>query len=238
MFSGTQRGQQHDLRRQRRHLVPRPQAEQRKPHVREHACALDATVRAHERRRPRACARPLAPHRPGAAPSRPRSSSTDRQVHREKFAHVPSVRCCERIQAAERSVSSARRMPRNSRSSMSSASIVTFVCSSPRHHPSWSCSESRRSRASSNVTCASLTVCAICDDMCWDAREFSLTMLWAQAPLGAHLPRSPRAAAIRWEIVTGALDVKRYTIRPLTSRRSVRWNPRAGARSASGRSGA
>ncbi len=185
MFSATHEGSKHDLRWQRRHLLPRPQAEQRQPHVREHARPLDATLLADELGGRRACARPRDRPRPAAAPSRPRSSSTARPGHHEKFAHVPSARCCERIHAAERSVSSARRMPRNSRRSMSSASIVTFVCSSPFHQPASSCSESRRSQARSNVTCASLTVCAICDDMAVDARAFSLTMPWGRAPLDA-----------------------------------------------------
>ena len=44
------RGQQHDLRRQRRHALPRPQPEQREPDVREHTRALEAALRADEAR--------------------------------------------------------------------------------------------------------------------------------------------------------------------------------------------
>ncbi len=75
-----------------------------------------------------------------------------------KFVHVPSARCWERIHAAERSVPGAVRIPRNSRSRMSSASIVTFVCSSPRHQPVSSCKESRCSQARSSAIRASLRV--------------------------------------------------------------------------------
>src|SRR3954451_22601022 len=46
-------------------------------------------------------------------------------------------------------------MPRNSRSSRSSASIVTFVSSSPFHQPASSCSDSRYATAASRVRRAS-----------------------------------------------------------------------------------
>ena len=57
---------------------------------------------------------------------------------------MPSSRCCDRIHCAESCVCSSVRMPRNWRSSRSSASIVTFVCSSPFHQPGSACSESSR----------------------------------------------------------------------------------------------
>ena len=43
--------QQHDLGRQRRHAVPRPQPEQREPHMREDPRALESAMRADEARR-------------------------------------------------------------------------------------------------------------------------------------------------------------------------------------------
>ena len=79
----------------------------------------------------------------------------------KKFAHVPSARCWDLIQAALRSVSGAPRMPRNSRRSRSSASIVTLVCSSPRHQPASFWSESRCSRAASSASRASLWARAV-----------------------------------------------------------------------------
>ena len=72
-----------------------------------------------------------------------------------KFAHEPSSRWLARIHRADRSVVSASRIPRNSRSNRSSASIVTLVSSSPFHHPSRCCSDSRCSRARSIAVVAS-----------------------------------------------------------------------------------
>ena len=64
-----------------------------------------------------------------------------------KFAQVPSARCCERIQRRRRRDASSCRMPRNWRSSRSSASMVTLVRSSPFHQPAACCRPSRWSRA-------------------------------------------------------------------------------------------
>src|SRR6266496_5650925 len=55
-----------------------------------------------------------------------------------KVAQVPSSRCLERIQAAAPLVRSSVRMPRNSRSRRSSASMLTLVSRSPFHQPSLS----------------------------------------------------------------------------------------------------
>ena len=83
-----------------------------------------------------ACARRPPGHRRGGARRRPRRWSTARAARRRS-----SPRCRPRAGATGSSapttaVCSAVRMPRNSRSRRSSASMVTFVSSSPFHQPS------------------------------------------------------------------------------------------------------
>src|SRR5581483_4709230 len=75
-----------------------------------------------------------------------------------KLAQLPSARCCERIHAAAPRARSSSRIPRNSRSRRSSASIETLVCSSPRQWPSGCCSASRWSRARTHAA-ASFSFC-------------------------------------------------------------------------------
>ena len=103
--------------------------------------ACSSSARRADRTRPRsACAPRRARRRRAAARRTPRRRREVAGPAVEVAPTMPSSRCCERIQRAERSVASGSRMPRNSRSSRSSASIVTFVSSSPFHHPSacWS----------------------------------------------------------------------------------------------------
>src|SRR5690606_22158764 len=69
-----------------------------------------------------------------------------------KVDQVPSGACRDLIQRAVSRVSSSVRMPRNSRRSRSSASIVTLVCSSPFHQPSGDWRPSRWSRAASRAS--------------------------------------------------------------------------------------
>ena len=68
-------------------------------------------------------------------------------------AHVPSSRCWARIQRAVASVIDSVRMPRNWRSSRSSASMVTLACSSPFHHPSSCCIRNSASTPRSQASC-------------------------------------------------------------------------------------
>ena len=83
MLSGEPGRQQHHLGRQRRNVVPRPQPEQRQPDVREHARGSRAAARRAIHSAARAHVRGSADRRrPGAAPSRPRSSSTGRRARR------------------------------------------------------------------------------------------------------------------------------------------------------------
>ncbi len=96
-LSGTQDGQQHHLRRQHGHVLPRPGSEQRQPDVGEHAGPLEAAVPASERAGDAHVRRPRARRRPAAARRRPRSSSTGRRARR-KLLQDPSSFCCERIQ--------------------------------------------------------------------------------------------------------------------------------------------
>src|SRR3954447_22641097 len=95
----------------------------------------------------------------GGSPTRRNATYASTVVERlggapKKLPHVPSSRCCERIRAALRALGPAWRTPRNSRSSRSSASIVTFVSSSPFHQPSACCSERRWSRARPSASAA------------------------------------------------------------------------------------
>ena len=71
-----------------------------------------------------------------------------------KFDQVPSARRCDLIQRAAASVSSGVLIRRNSRSSRSSASMVTLVCSSPCHQPSSCCRLRRCATARSSVSLA------------------------------------------------------------------------------------
>ena len=141
-----------DLGREVGHVVPRPDAEQRQPQLGEDPGGLQT------RRSPRMnssadcrCGRVDARHRPDATRRTPRSSSTDRPDRRSSWPR------CRRRAAASGSSGPPRRspasvrMPRNSRSSRSSASIVTLVSSSPFHQPASSCIARSRPTARSSV---------------------------------------------------------------------------------------
>ena len=134
------RRQQHQLRRHRGQLVPRPFAEQRQPDAREDPRGFDAP--AGQDRTPGAlrmwAASGWSP--PGARRHRPRPSSTGRRVRHENVGPGPVVALLGADPAGRRAFELVgRRMPRNWRSSRSSASIVTFVASSPFHQPSGDC---------------------------------------------------------------------------------------------------
>src|SRR5262245_7710989 len=79
----------------------------------------------------------------------------------QKLPQVPSSRCFERIHFADISVCSSVRMPRNCRRRRSSASMVTFVSSSPFHQPSGDWSERRWSTARSSVAWTPVAVTTV-----------------------------------------------------------------------------
>ena len=143
MFSGTHGGRKISLQRHDRHVAPTTRARKREPDAREDARVLEpAASRATSRRRG-ACAPRRARRRRAAARRTPRSSSTGRRGRRRS-----SPTCRRRAAASGSSVPPSRRRARRgrrgtARSSRSSASIVTFVCSSPFHQPSSLCSASR-----------------------------------------------------------------------------------------------
>ena len=146
------RRQQDQLRRQRRHVVPRPEPEQRQPDAGEHARALEPAAR--RGRSSRARAHVLGVGRVAGQPQRDVGLDRRRQVAGAAVEVRPgAVVALLRADpaAADAAVCSSVRMPRNWRSSRSSASMVTLVSSSPFHQPSGSCRESRWSTARSSV---------------------------------------------------------------------------------------
>ena len=151
------RRQEDHLGRQRRQVVPRPQPEQRHPEAREHARALEPAVRAHQLGGAAHVRGVGRSRRRGAARRTPRSSSTA-PAGRRGTCPTSRRRAAASGSRAPRAWSRPRvRMPRNSRSSRSSASIVTLVSSSPFQNPrgSWVANRRWQVRSRAPRACAS-----------------------------------------------------------------------------------
>ena len=135
MFSGNHGGRKIISGGSVGQLVPRPLAEQRQPDPREHARRARARRVADERRGRRMC---VGVGGIAGQPQRDVGLDRRRQVGRAAVEGRPgavgALLRADPVGAAPRRPPGVR-MPRNSRSSRSSASIVTLVSSSPFHQP-------------------------------------------------------------------------------------------------------